>query len=92
MYAHLASAIQGTMVDFNDQTLADITDTALVKKIYRLGKPEKGGKGGRRRKDGELEGTGKGVVAPGEGGLEGERERKELEVAALGLMALRGAV
>jgi len=72
------------MVEFSEQLLAGMTDMALVKKIYRLGQPEKGGTPLRRRRDGGVEGT------PGDG--TGEMEREEVEVAVLGLMALRGAV
>ena len=59
-----------------------------IRRVYKLGGGE--GKGGRKRKDGSLEGSGsKGEDGEREGN---ERERKELEVAVLGLMALRGAV
>ena len=51
-------------------------------------------KGKRRRKDGSEEGSG-GVVGgskAGSTGSDADGEREELEVAILGLMALRGAV
>ncbi|MCJ1456089.1 hypothetical protein MMC28_006447 [Mycoblastus sanguinarius] len=87
---HLATSVRGTMVEFNDETLASMTDVGKVRKLYKLGGVgEDGSKGKRRRKDGSEEGSG-GVHGAGEGDT--GRERRELEVAILGLMALRGAV
>lgn len=71
-----------------------MADIARVRKLYKLGGVgDDGNKGKRRRKDGREEGS---DLVDGasdrdkDGGA--ERERKELEVAILGLMALRGAV
>lgn len=91
---HLSTSIKGTLVEFSDASLAKTADIARIRGLYKLGGVgEEGGKGKRRRKDGSEEGGGL-VDGGGEkerGGGE-ERERKELEVGILGLMALRGAV
>ena len=72
-----------------------MADVGKIRKLYKLsGVGKADPKGKRRRKDGSEEGNG-GVVDGGTVGSVGEdagRERKELEVAVLGLMALRGAV
>lgn len=85
-----------------------MADVGKIRKLYKLGGGVGGvdAKGKRRRKDGSVEGSGGvgggvggggggGGEGKGEGGKEGdeaERERRELEVGVLGLMALRGAV
>lgn len=91
---HLATTIKGTQVDFSDQTLAPLTDIAKVRKLYKLGGVgEDSSKGKRRRKDGSAEGSrGEEAVERIEDGSDRGMERRELEVALLGLMALRGAV
>lgn len=35
--AHLAQAVEGTPVPFNDETLSSISDIAKIKKAYKLG-------------------------------------------------------
>ena len=68
---------------------------AKIRKLYKLsGVGEADSKGKRRRKDGSEEGSGGRVDGSkaGNAGTDGGREEKELEVAILGLMALRGAV
>ena len=75
-----------------------MADVGKIRKLYRLsgvGEGEGDPKGKRRRKDGSEEGSGGGGGGGskvGTAGYGGERDRKELEVAILGLMALRGAV
>ncbi|KAL2042118.1 hypothetical protein N7G274_005306 [Stereocaulon virgatum] len=87
---HLSTSIQGTQVDFNDATLTNMADIAKVRKLYKLGGVEEdGSKGKRRRKDGTEEGSG---LIDGASIKDSERVRKELEVAILGLMALKGVV
>ncbi|KAF6237368.1 hypothetical protein HO173_004258 [Letharia columbiana] len=91
---HLTASVNGTPVEFSDATLAKMADVGKIRKLYKLsGVGEADSKGKRRRKDGSEEGSG-GVdgVKAGSTGYGAERERKELEVAILGLMALRGAV
>ena len=86
--------MKGTLIDFNDQTLAPLTDVAKVRKLYKLGGVgEVTSKDKRRRKDGSEEGS-RGDDLLEQIGIEKNSsiERKELEVAVLGLMALRGAV
>ena len=71
-----------------------MADIARIKKLYKLGGIGDGGyKGKRRRKDGSEEGNDliDGLDDKDKGGG-AEGERKELEVAILGLMVLRGAV
>lgn len=91
---HLSASINGTLVEFSDLSLANTADIARIKKLYKLGGiGDDGHKGKRRRKDGREEGSDliDGLNDRDKGGG-AERERKELEVAILGLMALRGAV
>jgi len=91
---HLSASVKGTLIDFNDQTLAPLTDVAKVRKLYKLGGvAEVNSKGKRRRKDGSEEGS-RGDDVLEQTGIEKNSsiERKELEVAVVGLMALRGAV
>ncbi|KAL9074911.1 MAG: hypothetical protein Q9161_002050 [Pseudevernia consocians] len=91
---HLATTVKGTAADFSDAALAKVGDVAKIRKLYKLsGVGEAGPKGKRRRKDGSEEGSGGiGGSKAGDTGADANRERKELEVAILGLMALRGAV
>lgn len=88
--------MEGTAVDFSDVTLAEMADVGKIRKLYKLGGVvgEADAKGKRRRKDGSEEGSGGDVVGSKvrDAGNGAEEERKELEVAVLGLMALRGAV
>lgn len=65
-----------------------------MRKLYKLGGVgEDSSKGKRRRKDGSAEGSrGEEAVERIEDGSDRGMERRELEVALLGLMALRGAV
>ena len=65
-----------------------------IKKLYKLGGiGDDGSKGKRRRKDSREESSDLiGGVDEKDKVGGAERERKELEVAILGLMALRGAV
>lgn len=87
---HLSASTQGKQVEFSDTTLASLADVGKIRKLYKLGDiGENGSKGKRRRKDGTEEGSG---LVDGVAVQDVERERKELEVAILGLMALRGAV
>jgi len=87
---HLEGMVEGREVEFCDEVLRVMTDVAKVRNLYKL--PLVGGEGKgqskRRRKDGSEEGSGE-VLGVGKGA---EWERRELEVAILGLMALRGAV
>ena len=71
-----------------------MADVARIRKLYKLGgSGNDGGKGKRRRKDGTEEGSNSAGGVSGKDEVVGEeRERKELEVAVLGLMALRGQV
>ena len=94
MSQHLSTSIKGTLIEFSDAKLANSADIAKIKKLYKLGGIGDDGKNGkRRRKDGREEGSDllNGLNDKEKGGGP-ERERKELEVAILGLVALRGAV
>lgn len=88
---HLEKVVEGRGVEFCEEGLRGVTDVGKVRKLYKL--PVRGGEGAkgqgrRKRKDGSEEGSGEVV----EIGMGEEWERRELEVAILGLMALRGAV
>lgn len=87
----LERVIEGRGVEFCDEGLRAVTDVGKVRRLYKLPLGGGGGDKGqrrRKRKDGSEEGSGE-VVRVGRGE---EWERRELEVAILGLMALRGAV
>lgn len=82
VHEHLSSIIQGTMMEFSDDSLASLTDLARVRKIYKLGDlaATKGG--------GSL---GKKNVSTTKTGDEERLEISGIEGAVLGAMALRGA-
>lgn len=72
---HLSACVQGTPVEFNVENIARATDIGKVKKIYKLNAARTKG----------------GVETPGGASRTTEdSERKELEVLAVGIMALRG--
>jgi hypothetical protein len=75
---HLGLVVKGTLVEFSNKVLDEMTDLARVRKIYKLNTgqnapPGRGDAGGSGMKDA------------------GPSERKELEIAVIGAMALRGA-
>jgi len=79
--AHLASVVQGTRIPFTNESLAPITDVARVRKIYKLDTPS--------------EGTSKVKGAKLPNGVSQastvENEKKEMEKAILGLIAIKGS-
>lgn len=79
----LGKIVEGVGVEWGEEGLRGVRDVGAIRKVYRL---PVAGEGKRRRKDGGVEGDGRG---PGKGE---EWEMRELEVGILGLMALRGAV
>ena len=91
---HLAISIQGSPVDFSDASLASMVDIAKIRKLYKLGGVgESESKGKRRRKTDSEEGVGAvNELSDERRDVATDKEKKELEVAILGLMALRGAV
>lgn len=78
---HLGAVIEGRAVEFSDEELQRTVDLGRVRKIYKL---NGAGDKGRKSKTQTSEERSHGV-------LEGGSEAKALEVAILGLMALRGA-
>lgn len=74
--AHLQKVIQGEQVPFDDDFIAEMTDLARVRKIYKLN--NNSGSGGK--KSGVVNGTSK-----------EKEERKDMEISILGSIALRGA-
>lgn len=75
MNEHLETEFEGTMAPFEDETFSGMTDLVRVRKVYKLNAV--GGGGGKK---GAVNGVGKEV-----------EEWRELEMLALGAMALRGA-
>ena len=81
---------------FTDAELAPLTDLSAVRKAYKLpavGTSAEVGSGGRKkRRAEEVNGS---TSLPGEKTEDRkagtENERKELEIAALGMMALKGS-
>ena len=87
--AHLETHVQGRWERFGEGSCVAVGNVRRIGGVYKLGKGVgKRGDGRGRGRAREREG-GNGV----EGGSEDEeaRERAEMEVAILGLMALRGA-
>jgi EKC/KEOPS complex subunit CGI121/TPRKB len=78
---HLTKVIQGTPLTFGDDTFKGITDVAKVRKAYKFGAGAETPKGKPAAK--EVNG-----IREGEENID---ERKEVEVAIIGMMALRGA-
>ncbi|KAI9883441.1 MAG: hypothetical protein M1823_004795 [Watsoniomyces obsoletus] len=92
---HLDTIIVGTAVDVSDQHLAGWTDLARVRQCYGLGGnggPETGrgsrGRGGGRRAGPAHPRT---MTATMDVDRDDARERQELQLVVLGLMALREA-
>lgn len=69
-------AVQGKAIEFNDANIAAVSDLAEIKKVYKLNSSTKP--------------AGRGEKAESQG-LSEDDIREEVEVAVLGLMALRGA-
>ncbi|KAI9861416.1 MAG: hypothetical protein M1813_005313 [Trichoglossum hirsutum] len=76
---HLDLVVKGTPVEFSDNNLSEMTDISRVRKVYKLNK-------------GQSVSPSKRMGAEGRG-IDGVRlsEVKELEIAVIGAMALRGA-
>ncbi|SLM37718.1 protein cgi121 [Lasallia pustulata] len=79
---HLGSSVEGKPIDFSDQTLAQMTDLARVKKVYKLS--------AQAATKGRQDARGNSAAFNGKSGAM-EDDRKEIEVNVVGLMALRGA-
>ena len=75
MQQHLRFAVKGIAVEFSDAVLMGMTDTARVRKIYKL----------------NAQPQAMGMISKDQSNGSSEEERKELEVMVLGLMALRAA-
>ncbi|KAH0562846.1 hypothetical protein GP486_002533 [Trichoglossum hirsutum] len=76
---HLDLVVKGTPVEFSDNNLSEMTDISRVRKIYKLNKGQSGSPSNRR--------------GAGGSGVDdtGPSEEKELEIAIIGAIALRGA-
>ena len=80
--SHLACAVKGACVDFNDENLQDVSDLDKIRKAYKTGSYVSA-KGQSKESKAQLNGVdGIDPIA---------KERKELEIAILGAIALRGA-
>jgi EKC/KEOPS complex subunit CGI121/TPRKB len=77
---HLGSVVEGTSVEVGEKgtELGEACDIEKVRKVYKLG-TDNGAKKGK-----------KGAAVNGDGG-EKEGERKAMEVAILGTIALKGS-
>lgn len=76
MKNHLTAAFEGESVEVCDQNLAGMTDLTRLRKVYKLSPPARSG---GNKKQTEFQKT-------GDEGFVGE-----LEMALLGLIALKGA-
>lgn len=81
---HLNAVIEGRAVEFSDEELRPTVDVGKVRKIYKLNGT---GDKGKKSKSQSLGEGRNGAV----GDTGGDAEAKALEVAILGLIALRGA-
>ena len=81
---HLNAVIEGRAVEFSDEELQRIVDLARVRKIYKLNSTGAKGKNSKAQTGEE----GSNAVV---GNKQGDSDMKALEVAILGMMALRGA-
>lgn len=87
----LEGKVDGTEVSWDgmDEWLRKVVDLDGVRKTYKLG--SLGGKGGGGAKKKNINGVGAGDEQHEDEIQKKDKERKELERAVLGLMALRGA-
>jgi EKC/KEOPS complex subunit CGI121/TPRKB len=81
---HVSANVEGDPLPFTDSSIATLTDFGRVKKIYKL---NAGGGSSATKGKPTVNGSGSHEV-DGRGKLD---EVRELEVAVLGAMALRGA-
>lgn len=81
---HLNAVIEGRAVEFSDEELRRTVDVGKVRKIYKFNGT--GDKGKKSKRQSIEEGVNEPERATG-----GDAEAKDLEVAILGLIALRGA-
>lgn len=81
---HLNAVIEGRAVEFSDEELQRTVDIDRVRKIYKLNST--GDRGKKNKAQGVENGINGAHVEK-----EGDSETKALEVAILGMIALRGA-
>lgn len=89
--SHLSESIEGTAIPFTDSSLADFTDLARIRKIYKLDAalPSQKGKNppkNKKQTNGatHLNGATSEEAAPRD-------DKKEMEACILGIMALKGS-
>lgn len=80
--AHLDSAVEGVSAEFANEVLYGISDLGKIKKAYKIS-PAPAIKGRARESNPQVNGA--------TGSEDNTRERRELEIAVLGAIALRGA-
>ena len=93
--AHLGANVEGSSIAFGDAEIARATDMPRIRKAYKLKDPAvTGAAAGRNRKARQVNGGGE-DAAPGPGEAvrddDAARERKEVEIAVLAMMALKGS-
>ncbi|KAH0543579.1 hypothetical protein FGG08_002140 [Glutinoglossum americanum] len=76
---HLEAVVEGTPIEFSDNTLSKMTDMSRIRKIYKLNTSQNMSSGKR------MDASGNGVD------YARLDERKELETVIIGTIALRGA-
>ncbi|MCJ1474097.1 hypothetical protein MMC13_002755 [Lambiella insularis] len=90
---HLSANVEGRWERFGEDSCSKWADVGRVRGVYKLGVGGEGGRGKGRGK--EVGGEDRGGEGNGNGdgdeGGKGDEERREMEMAILGLMALRGA-
>jgi EKC/KEOPS complex subunit CGI121/TPRKB len=79
---HLENAVEGTCVDFNDENLRAVSDLGKIRKAYKVG-PNISPRGKIKPSWSQLNGV--------DGMDPALKEKKELETAIFGAIALRGA-
>ncbi|KKY19473.1 putative zinc finger ccch-type protein [Diplodia seriata] len=91
--AHLSESVEGTAVPFTDDSLAEFSDLARIRKTYKLDAAlpsQKGKNPPKKRKQpngvAHLNGSATDEAPPSP-----SDDRKEMEVCILGIMALKGS-
>lgn len=89
--SHLADAVEGIPAPFTDSSLADFTDLARIRKIYKLDAAlpsQKGKNPSKKSKQANGVAQSNGIAADQ---VAPKDDKKEMEACILGIMALKGS-
>lgn len=88
--AHLGAHVEGTSVPFGDDEIARATDMPRIRKAYKLKDPAAAAAASKTKKARQANGGDAASFGDDIGGG-AVRERKEIEIAVLAMMALKGS-